>query len=241
MDFYTLLSRYYDEIFPLDEDCARFVGGHCKPGMTLMDAGCGSGALVERLRGSGVDARGFDLDPAMVGKARARLSAPGEDGLFRVGDISDIAALCGDEKFDVITCLGNTAVHIDFSRQIRFLGQVCASLKPGGLLILQILNYSNILEEGQAFPVLESDHCRFVREYKSSEEKGRLFFHTSLEDKKSGETYRSSVTHYPLMPEALMALLSMNAFAEWETMGGWDGSAAGSGRLPLIVTARSEK
>jgi SAM-dependent methyltransferase len=161
--------------------------------------------------------------------------------VFQVGDISDAAPILGDEKFDVITCLGNTAVHIDFSRQIRFLGQVCGSLKPGGLFILQILNYTNILEEGQGFSVLESENCRFIREYKTSGDKGRLFFHTSLEDRNSGEVFRNSVTHYPLLPEALMALLSMSAFAEWETMGGWDGSPAGSGRLPLIVAARSEK
>ncbi len=247
MDFYTMLSRYYDEIFPLDTDCLSFVREHCGPGMTLMDAGCGSGALVRRLRKEGVDARGFDLDSSMIDLARKGLAEDGITGalspeeIFRTGDLADTDLFCGDKEYDVITCLGNTLVHIDFPGQIRFLGKVCSALKPGGLLVLQILNYMNIREEGQGFPVLEGENSRFIREYRRSDDERRLFFHTSLEDKRSGECYCNSVTHYPLLPEALMALLSMNAFAEWETYGDWDGSAAGSGQPALIVAARSEQ
>ncbi len=53
-------------------------------GLQVLDAGCGSGPLMDALRVKGAVVSGFDLSPAMVELARQRL---GEDADLRVADL----------------------------------------------------------------------------------------------------------------------------------------------------------
>lgn len=239
MDFYSVLSRYYDEVFPLSEECSGFVQKNMNSGGSLLDAGCGTGELVLRLQKEGIQAYGFDLDEGMIlsaASAAADAGLPGND-LFRITNLSEMKNQYEDKSQDVLSCLGNTLIHIPFNEQFQFLQDTAKVLKPGGLLILQILNYNNILHEGMKFPLIETENCIFRRTYEARELEGELNFVTELIIKKSGETYTNSIIHYPLLPETLMAALSMSGYSSWETFGSYDGSPAGEGKLPLIITA----
>lgn len=240
MDFYSELSRYYDEVFPLSEKCSGFVQQNMKGGESLLDAGCGTGELVLRLQDKDIKAHGFDLDEGMIlsaASAAAKLGLPGND-LFKISDLGEMKNNYEEHSQDVLSCLGNTLIHIPFNRQFEFLQDSTKVLKPGGTLILQILNYNNILHEGLKFPLIETEHCIFRRSYESRELEAELNFITELEIKESGETFKNSIIHYPLLPETLMAALSMSGYAGWETFGSYDGAPAAEGMLPLIVTAK---
>ncbi len=237
MDFYRVLSRFYDEIFPLSAECSRFVAGHA--GRTLLDAGCGTGELVLELQGRGVDARGFDLDEGMILSAAstaAKRGLPGND-LFKIADLRRVKESYPSVSFDAVSCLGNTLVHIPFDKQFHFLQDIREMLNPGGVLVLQIINYNTVVHDRVPFPVIETEHCLFTRDYAAADDEKELLFHTELEVKETGEIYRNTITHYPLYPETLMASLSMAGFSGWETYGSYRGEIAGEGRLPLIVTA----
>ena len=51
-----------------------------------------------------------------------------------------------NKKFDLIFCIGNSMVHLNDNEEIlRFLRNCKKSLKVGGYLLLQIVNYDRIL------------------------------------------------------------------------------------------------
>jgi len=239
MDFYTLLSKHYEEIFPLSDACTAFIRQRVLPGQRFLDAGCSTGSLVRTLRSSGIDALGFDLDESMIRLARKYIektaSIPGE--VFRSGNLIHINEMYDPGSFDCLACLGNTLIHIPFNLQFQFLNDSVNLIKTGGKLILQILNYSNILHDGLEFPELETEHFIFKRNYEPGPAEGMLYFNTLLIEKKSGHEYSNSIIHYPLLPEILMASLSMSGFKEWMTYGSYMSDPAGSGQLPLIIEA----
>jgi SAM-dependent methyltransferase len=243
MDFYTILSEFYDEIFPQSEDSVDFVSQRVNSGATLLDAGCGTGEFVRKLRHRGIQARGFDLDESMIHEAERRLlKDPGpsmmeKTGVFQAGNLVDMEQLYPQQSFDCISCLGNTLIHIPFNLQFQFLQDAGKKLNKSGTLVLQILNYINILDGGMAFPLIETEHCLFRRRYESGPTEGMLYFMTELEVKETGQVFENSIIHYPLMPETLMAALSMSGFAEWNTYGSYKGAGAGADQLPLIVAA----
>ncbi|MDA3955205.1 methyltransferase domain-containing protein [Oceanispirochaeta sp.] len=246
MDFYSILSKYYEEIFPLSIESLDFVMKRVPSESSLLDAGCGTGGMVRQLRQQGIQAKGFDLDESMIYEADIRLAEEltgiekDENPVFKPGNLTDMTQLYSLECFDAVICLGNTLIHIPFNLQFQFLQDAAKLLNTRGTLILQILNYTNILDEGMTFPLIETEHCRFKRHYEPGASDGMLSFVTELEEKKTGRLFENSILHYPMMPETLMAALSMSGYAEWDTYGSYQEVSAGSGQLPLIVTAQLE-
>lgn len=98
---------------------------------TLLDVGCGRGALLARLRRQGkqrIDYMGVDIDAACIAANRERYPT----GRFEVADAWEF---CREPRptFDVIV-LGAMVEHID--DPMRFLGTYRQCLKPGGKFIL---------------------------------------------------------------------------------------------------------
>jgi len=111
---------YYDRHF-------RFIDGECDGARSLLDVGCGTGHLLERLRARpAIRCTGIELNSQVAQFAR-RVSGcnvyeiPFED-------------FCGDQRFDVITMI-NVLSHIpSFDGMFRALR---AALRPGGKVILR--------------------------------------------------------------------------------------------------------
>ncbi len=110
---------------------AGFILPHLKPGMSLLDCGCGPGAITFGLADAVAPGRvvGADIEPAMIEQA-TRLAA--EEGIqnveFRVGDIYDLPF--EDGEFDVVFSHSVTEHLSDPVRALRELHRVA---KPGGL------------------------------------------------------------------------------------------------------------
>jgi SAM-dependent methyltransferase len=98
-------------------------------GRRVLEAGCGSGLVLERLARDASLACGFDLSPGMVRQARER-------GLrVALGDITRIPF--ADGSFDVV-CSFKVLAHVpDIDRALRELVRVTA---PGGHLLLEFYN-----------------------------------------------------------------------------------------------------
>src|SRR5512138_145303 len=78
-----------------------------RPGMRLLDAGCGSGRhLCEPFRTPGIDVAGVDLNRGDLGKARGYLSLmSGEKSGRWVVAQADVTKLpFADGSFDVVVC-----------------------------------------------------------------------------------------------------------------------------------------
>ncbi len=122
----NLFNAYYarPEMIRLAGDVAE---------LRVLDAGCGSGPLMEALRTRGADVSGFDLSPAMVELARERL---GDDAVLSVADLG--APLpWADDAFDVVVASLSLHYVEDWASALAELRRV---LEPGGRLIVSIIH-----------------------------------------------------------------------------------------------------
>ena len=98
------------------------------PGAGVLEVGCGTGQLTERLACSGSRLTAIDIGPSMVAAARRRLTGAGVS--FLVASFEDLAA--ADASFELV--ISSAAFHwidpeVAFSKSARL-------LRPGGWLAL---------------------------------------------------------------------------------------------------------
>lgn len=111
-------------------------------GSLVIDLGCGPGAHVRALSDEGYRALGFDRSASMLERA----GRSDELALFAGGDMTSLPLLPEPCAAGAI-CIGNTLVHIMEDEQYRsvFAG-IRKVIRPGGALIIQILNYVRLRE-----------------------------------------------------------------------------------------------
>lgn len=143
-------------------------------GLEILDAGCGSGPLMEALRAKDGVVSGFDLSPAMVELARERL---GEDADVRVADLGAPLPL-PDDKFDLV--VASLALHYveDWASALAELRRV---LKPGGRLTVSIIHpmvYAIVYPEADYFALTQ-----YSEDYDYGEETVWMtYWHRPLQD-----------------------------------------------------------
>ena len=109
--------------------------GNIRPGMRVLDAGCGSGRNLDYLARAGFAIRAVDADKDAVDATRRRLAGLGlaaDDGDVRRADITDLP--WPDGRFDVVLCsavLHFLDGHESFRHAIDELWRV---LDRGGIL-----------------------------------------------------------------------------------------------------------
>ncbi|GGS83005.1 SAM-dependent methyltransferase [Streptomyces griseoviridis] len=104
-----------------------------KPGMRLLDVGCGWGSMaIHAAREHGVTVVGVTLSQEQAAYARKRIA---EEGLtdrieIRVQDYRDVQ----DGPYDAISSIG-MAEHVGAEKYLEYAGDLYALLKPGGRLL----------------------------------------------------------------------------------------------------------
>lgn len=111
---------------------ARFVDAMAPRGATILDAGCGTGRVGERLAELGHRVVGVDLDPVLV--EAAKQDHPGCTWL--VGDLAelDLSTTGVTHRFDVAVCAGNVMTFLDPTTRRDVLARVRDHLVDGGRL-----------------------------------------------------------------------------------------------------------
>ena len=97
-------------------------------GLSVLDAGCGTGYLSAKLRDRGARVTGVDLAGRMIEIARA--NHPGID--FRVDSCTELAT-CADGQFDLVVANYVLMDTPELSATMRAFARV---LKPGGAAVL---------------------------------------------------------------------------------------------------------
>ncbi|HOP48059.1 MAG TPA: methyltransferase domain-containing protein [Desulfobacteraceae bacterium] len=116
----------------VDEVIQRAGGGK------ILDIGCGRGEWLELLKEEGYDAKGVDINRAMVRLSlELGLDVDESDALDCLKDIPDksLSAVTG---FHIIE-------HLDFKRLIALFDESLRVLKPGGLVIFETPNPENLI------------------------------------------------------------------------------------------------
>jgi SAM-dependent methyltransferase len=100
-------------------------------GITVLDAGCGSGAQCEWLADEGAEVVGVDVSPAMVAEARRRC---GDRAAFEVADLAEPLAI-EPGTIDGITC--SLVLHYLRHWEVA-LRSFATVLRPGGWVVLSL-------------------------------------------------------------------------------------------------------
>ena len=112
----------------LDYICRKL---RLRPGMRLLDLGCGWGALILHAAiHYGVEALGLTVSPEQADVARQRIRQAGVDHRCRVV-VEDFFAWREPESFDRVASVG-AAEHVPESRFEDYFRLAFASLRPGG-------------------------------------------------------------------------------------------------------------
>jgi SAM-dependent methyltransferase len=194
---------------------------------TILDCGCGTGEQAICWADEAYSVMAIDPCTKMIDIAKAKAAERGIEVDFRVLAIEDLDGKVHG-TFDLVTCLGNTLVHILDESSLRGAARALRSVtKPGGLLALHLLNYTRILNfNDRFFPSrhgeLGNDEYVFVRFYDFGPT--RLTFNMIILHRDKGDWTMdiSRTSHYPWQEPEVRRALEAEGFEEVIAYGGYD-------------------
>jgi 2-polyprenyl-3-methyl-5-hydroxy-6-metoxy-1,4-benzoquinol methylase len=145
----SVLSSLESHILPLVPGLAD----RLSTGIRMLDAGCGSGRMLNRLAALYPRSRfvGMDLSSEAIARAREDASQAGRDNVeFVAVDLSDFDQTAEPEAFDFITTFD--AIH-DQGRPLNVLKGIRRALKADGVYLMQDINGSSHLHQDIDHPV----------------------------------------------------------------------------------------
>lgn len=125
-----------------------FIHEQVRPGMRVLDAGCGAGRYAIALAALGCRVTLFDLSDAQLAIAREKIDEAGcgaqIDGLMQ-GDIRDLSAF-DTGAFDLVLCYGAPLSYVLQGRE-QAMAEMLRVLRPGGTLAASVNNRWGILKD----------------------------------------------------------------------------------------------
>lgn len=214
MDFYSRISDYYNDIFPLNNAQISFVISYLDEdakNQNLLDIGCGTGLLSNGLSDYFDSISAIDTNEKML--EIARQSAGAKSINFIRMSMLDIDSQFPEMSFDTAICFGNTIVHLQNIEEIeRFFKKVKFVLKPEGRFLFQLINYDFVLDSNlKGLPTIENEKIKFERHY-NIDENGMIDFSTTLTIKETGEKLNNSVKLFPARRNQIITTLHNAGF-----------------------------
>lgn len=136
--------RYYHAAFPDAGRCEIDIIKHYAPHkssaepISVLEAACGTGRILEALANKGFDVVGYDLSDAMVAFAADRLAGKGLGASARVlqGDMTSIKF---DQQFDLaFTAINSIRYLLTDQQYLDHFRNTADALKPGGVYIFHL-------------------------------------------------------------------------------------------------------
>jgi SAM-dependent methyltransferase len=113
----------------------RMLSSHLKPGMTVLELGCGAGYFTQELVRSGADVVAIDISPELLEIARSSCSAPNVQ--YEIENAYELSY--ADAVFDSI--VGSSVLHhLEIEKALRDVYRV---LKPAGTIFFTEPNMLN--------------------------------------------------------------------------------------------------
>jgi SAM-dependent methyltransferase len=247
MDFYEGLSATYDRMTRfesrLDREKTILRTWVDRYGLgSVLDAACGTGLHVIALRKLGITAIGTDISAPMIQKALENAKANSVDAEFVMAGMTDLRDAV-ETEFDAVFCLGNSIPHLLSNRDlIGAFESFAGILKPGGLLLLQLLNYERILASRNRIVGNHSDgNLEFVRFYDFHDPLIRFNILVIDHSSKPNSHRLHSTELYPYTCKELTDALSDMSFTDVEIFGSMNRDEFDpSESTDLVISARRE-
>lgn len=223
-DFYSMLSRYYDVLFPVNTAAAAFLADRAPKGGQVLDLACGTGVCAYTLSQRGYSVTGIDLDPEMIRIAKDKYGD--KIDAFIAGDMLDAGRILYCRNFDLVYSIGNSIVHLPDRMAVGRLAETAhALLADGGAFIAQIVNFDRILNYSlDSLPAIERpEHgVRLIRHYGIADDRRTVSFDTVLDAENN--RYENSVRLLALTGAELEGILVSAGFGAVKMYGAYDGS-----------------
>ncbi|MCK3684099.1 class I SAM-dependent methyltransferase [Maribellus sp. YY47] len=236
--FYTSISKYYSEIFPYNPAQLKFVEAKLSglSGKTILDIGCATGELAYNLALGGASVTGIDLNEDLLEQAQENKIHPNLH--FQKGNMLNLETDFPATQFDAVLCFGNTLVHLKSLDDVTdMLKATRIVLKPGGTLLLQILNYDYILEDKVTeLPCIDAENITFLRHYQFRETGDYIDFQTELVLKHKVLSIRNETRLLALKSKDLLKALTEAGFSEINLYSNFKQDPFGGKHLPLVVS-----
>lgn len=214
------------------------------PSRRVLDLGCGTGEHARLLASLGFEPTGVDASPAQL--AAAREADP--SGRYVQGSLTGLAELVEPGQGGAL-CVGNTLPHLTEEADLRRCFEGLASrLLPGGVFLLQTLNYDRILDRHErALPAVvlpgeDGDETVFLRLMTAREGGGLSFTPVRLRWHAGATPPVEVVSAEEVQLRAwrrteVEALLAAAGFEVREALGTMTGEAWGPTASDLVVVA----
>ncbi|TNF06522.1 MAG: class I SAM-dependent methyltransferase [Bacillota bacterium] len=185
---YEHLSKYYNRIFTFSDQITKWIKPFTKVDGFAIDLGCGTGRLTKVIYDLGMKTLGIDVDSHMIEVAKKDF--PKVD--FSLQNM--LNAFDSPKTYDLVTCFGNTIVHLNKKELDLLFQKLNEKLKIHGYVIFQTLNYDSILENKPSqLKTIEQDDLSFIRTY--TYEQDYIVFKTELSVE--GKNFSGSTRIYP--------------------------------------------
>ncbi len=148
----------------------------------VVDCGCGTGSLIQRLERLGYTMAGFDISFNMLKKAKTKTR-----GILWQGDLQ---ALALKKDWDAVLCMYDTIQYLQEEEIKIFIKEVNEILTEGGLFIFDVVTKKNIEKYWFDFTNKEEINGYEV-ERRSWFEKKKELLHTNI---KCTDKYTHTVT-----------------------------------------------
>lgn len=223
MSFYKILSKYYDEVFKLQQATVHFLIEELNEKDVVLDMACSTFSYGLELTKKGIEVLGIDLNNHMIEEAEQKSKKYNVE-LFNE-DIRNINVIFKDLRFKEIFCIGNSLVHLPFKSEIEdVIKKSYKILQNGGVFIVSIINYDRIIEKNiKEFPEVISEDGKIVlkRSYEYIENFEYINFNRELiiKDSENSVTYNKSVKLLPILKDELVKMFKNIGFSNIEIFG----------------------
>lgn len=131
------------------------------PGAQVLDVGCGYGRHAMELAARGFHVVGLDLSTPLLVRGGEEATRRGLDINFVRGDMRELEF---DAQFDGAYCMFSTFGYFDDETNKKTLVNIARALKPGGRLIIEILNRDYVIADLPTRVWWEGDGCVVLEE-----------------------------------------------------------------------------
>jgi SAM-dependent methyltransferase len=236
----TALAGLYDALYPWGPS-DDFYLGLVMSARSVLDIGCGTGALLAQARKKGHDGRLCGLDPAAAMLVQARHRAPGVEWV-----LGDLRSWRWEDAFDLIVMTGHAFQVLVGDEELRIcLAVVREALADGGRFVFETRNPaarawdSWTPDRVREVPCGDGDVVRVRHEVDEPVLGERVTF-TETYDRTDWQRPRvSRSTLRFLGPDALVRFLSGAGLAVVEQYGDWGRGPLTPSSPEIITVARA--
>lgn len=203
---------------------------------SILDIGCATGDLAFFAESMGFAAVGIDNDPDLLKLAEGKKNRNGSSAVFKNADMRKAGEIFRSERFDIITCIGNTIAHLGSTSEIAgFFKSIYELLNEGGIFAGQLVNYDRIISDSsESFNEIENNNFRFIRKNRIKELNGKVEFTGELIRKGDGSSFFSKLELYPAGKGLVEKGLKDSGFSSIRFFGGFDLAEYKSNSAALI-------